>query len=105
MNASTLIHSLGSTVRFGHHRIEEGADIMVAEPLDKCPLDGPLPDGTFQYVGRAYRGGYGKFCKPHDDRLRVYDDPYATPLPSNSKEPRWDINAHRRRPGDLNRNA
>lgn len=29
------------------------------ERLDKCPLDGDLPDGTCKYVGRAYREGYG----------------------------------------------
>ncbi|WP_157171828.1 hypothetical protein [Nocardia higoensis] len=73
--------------------------------LDKCPLDGPLPDGTCQYVARAERGRWGKLCKKHADRLDKYGDPYATPLPANSKEPTYATIMERRRQGDLNRNA
>lgn len=78
---------------------------MQAEPLNKCPLNGPLPDGTCPYVGRAYREPYGVLCKKHDSRLQQYGDPYATPMPSNSKEPTWEVIMQRRARGDLNRNA
>jgi hypothetical protein len=75
------------------------------DALDKCPLDGPLPDGTCKYVGRSARPGWGVICKKHADRLKKYGSPYATPLPWNSKEPTYAEVMQRRAEGDLNRNA
>ncbi|BBE45507.1 hypothetical protein RE2895_24380 [Rhodococcus erythropolis] len=74
------------------------------ERLDKCPLDGDLPDGTCKYVGRAYREGYGVLCKQHDYRYRVYGNPYAKPLSSRAKEPTYAESAVERAAGNYSRN-
>ncbi|NMN94819.1 hypothetical protein [Antrihabitans stalactiti] len=79
--------------------------MVVKEMLDKCPLDGSLPDGTCRYVGRADRGKWGTVCKKHADRIDKYGDPYASPLPGDSKEPSFEEIMRRRLHGDLNRNA
>jgi|GEM_PF-4865005 len=76
---------------------------MLKDQLDKCPLEGDLPDGTCKYVGRA-REGYGRLCTQHDYRFRTYSDPYATPLSPRSKEPTYEEISNRRDVGDLNRN-
>lgn len=78
---------------------------MLKDALDKCPLDGPLPDGTCQYVSHVDRPGYGAICSKHDYRLRRYGDPYATPLPKRSIEPTYDEIMQRRATGDIDRNA
>lgn len=77
---------------------------MLKDQLDKCPMDGDLPDGTCKYVGHAYREGYGTLCTQHDYRFRTYGDPYATPLSTRSKEPTYEEISNRRDAGDLNRN-
>lgn len=75
------------------------------DQLDKCPLEGDLPDGTCKYVGRAHREGYGALCKQHDYRLSKYGSPYATTLSPDSREPTYDLIMQRRAHGDLDRNA
>ncbi len=73
--------------------------------LDKCGLNGDLPDGSCRYTARAERDGFGKVCKQHAHRITTYGDPYATPLPAGSKEPTYAEILRRRAQGDYNRNA
>ena len=73
--------------------------------LDKCGLNGDLPDGTCKYTARVKLDGFGKVCKKHSDRIKRYGDPYATPLPTSATEPTYAEILRRRARGDYNRNA
>lgn len=74
------------------------------DQLDKCPLEGDLPDGTCKYVGRARREGYGVLCRQHDYRYRRYGDPYAKPLSNSANEPTYAEIMAKRASGNLSRN-
>ena len=73
--------------------------------LDKCELNGDLPDGSCKYTARAQRDGFGKVCKQHAYRITRYGDPYAKPLAADSTEPPYAEILRRRARGDYNRNA
>lgn len=75
------------------------------QSMQKCQLNGSLPDGTCAYTARAERDGFGFVCKKHADRIDSYGDPYAMPLPADSKEPTFEEILSRQARGDYSRNA